>query len=385
MPSPKSMAELKIPVPIRTLGARVTIEGELPGFRHGVAYPTWDAADSGSLWGGAGTLEGPPWESGRSYSVDDVVEKGGLVFLANDPIAAGEDPFLGDESGGNVASTLAAYSSTGGRQLFAVSTPVTCTGVSLWGYNAAGGFGMKHGYRVALSDGTPSGGTQNYDGYVKLTEGTFQGSDFSEGWQHIPFTHPVKLSSGTYHQILHDGNDSANPSAVMGATFGGAILTPPVGAIGDWFTSSTGYGGAFDGSNADTRMVFKLWTTPWDLQAAGIPAVTREPRFLIYVGPSGMDLDSITDDMMTEVSAVDPTYVGPSSFGGTGPGVARHCFRVKDIIPATPTNFQSLYIKYAPTNIPAGAPNGVAVYNVTAEAYVPGYALGEHSTSARFY
>lgn len=380
-----SMVELKIPVPIRTLGARVAIEGELPAFRHGVVYPPWDAG-SGSYWGGTGALEGPPWESGRSYSVDDVVEKGGLVFLANDPIAAGEDPFLGDESGGNVASTTGSFTSTGGRQLFATSRAVTCTGVSLWGYNAAGGFGMKHGYRVGITDGTAIAGvTENYDGYVKLTEGTFQGADFSEGWQHIPFTHPVKLGSGTYHQIIHDGNNSANPSMVMAASLGGAILTDPVVSIGDWLTSSTGYGGALSGVNAATRLVFKLWTTPWDLQAAGIPAVTRDPRFLVYVGPSGMDFNSISDDMMTEVSLADPTYVGPSSFGGTGPGVERHCFRVNDIIPATPSNFQSLYIRYAPQNIPAGAPNGIAVYNVTAEAYVPGYALGQHSTSARFY
>jgi hypothetical protein len=378
------MIELKIPVPIRTLGATVTVEGELPAFRHGVVYPAWNAGGGDSFWGGTGALEGPPWDAGQSYSVDDVVEKGGLVFLANGSIAAGEDPFLGEEAGGQTGTTVVGSTPFGARQPFIASTVATCTGVSVYGFDAVNGFGLKHGLRVALTDGTGSGATLNYDYFNRLTEGTFQGADLTDGWGHIQFAHPIKLATATPYEVLVDGNNSANPSKIIGSATGSIVVTSPVGSVGT-FLGGSSYGGDISGTNSAARMLFKLWTTPWDLQAAGVPAVVRDPRFLVYVGPSGIDFDSISDDMMTVVSLADVTYVAPSSFGGTGPSVARHCFRVKDIIPATPANFQSLYIRYAPTNIPVDAPNGVAVYNVTAEPYTPSYGLGPHSTSARFY
>lgn len=110
-----------------------------------------------------------------------------------------------------------------------------------------------------------------------------------------------------------------------------------------------------------------LWGT------GGGPLV-RIARFLVLIGPAGLPFSSITDGMMSEVVNADPSFAS-----------LRNCFRLKQTIAATASTAQSLYIKYAPLDIPAASPYGVALYNVTAEAVRPAFSLGKHTTSARFY
>lgn len=387
----QSMLELKVPAPIRTFGATITIEGELPAFTtSGTMYPTW--AHSGeSYWGGDNEVLAGAWDSGRTYSFGNVVAYDGYIYQAPSPVpSVGTAPLPGHLSGGTGDTFdlygASAYTSTGGQQGFRTSREVTVSGVSILGYGPPGG--MQNGYRVKLSRGNLVGSGGAYDNYDAYAEGTFQGPDGSDGWCHIAFDRPARLNTGTTYYIVHDGNDSVHPSFVAGVSshFGFLTLTSPVDSLtDDWRTGVSGYGSALAGPNADHRLGFNLWESSWRYLPDAIQAVTRDARFLVYVGASGQSFDDITEDMMDEVSTVDTTYVGPSAFGGTGPpGTTRRCFRIKDIVPANSAAQQSVYLKYVPTLLPEDAPHGVAVYNVTAEPYTPGYELGPHSTTALF-
>lgn len=102
--------------------------------------------------------------------------------------------------------------------------------------------------------------------------------------------------------------------------------------------------------------------------------LTRICRFLVFIGPSDLPFSTVTDDLMSEVVNADPAFT-----------TLRNCFRLKQTIAAASAGTQSLYLKYAPVDVPVAAPYGVAIYNITAEAVRPSFSLGKHTTSARFY
>lgn len=379
----QSMFELKVPVPIRTFGAIVTIEGELPTFAgSGLVSPSWTDSTGDSFWGGDNEVLAPEWSAGATYPGGYVAKYAGYVYQAPSPsgISAGTQPSPGTQAGGyyGAESVGGSVALIGAKQQFRVGSTVTVQGATIYGltvgYDDIGGGGINPGTRVGIADGTSSllDSNNNYNSYPLLAEGTYTGPNHAGGEVHITFDKPALLTAGVAYAILV-GDTQPIQNAVFQPSYPAGSLSAPVSEIGANESATGGRNGGYNGSNASSRLYFKLWTTPWLYLPNAVPAEPRDARFMVYVGPSGMEFDAISEDMLTEVSLPDPTYVG-----------SRQCFRLKDIIPATPAALQSLYIRYAPTNLPTGGPHGVALYNVTAAPYVPGYELGPHSTSALF-